>query len=83
MVKSPLKTGYNNQKKLTKKGAYVKHISDSLWSELEKIIPHKECAVGRPEFDNRKALNGIIYVPYTGVQWNMLPEKYGLFFKAF
>ena len=55
----------------------MKHISDSLWSELEKIIPHKECEVGRPEFDNRKALNGIIYVLYTGVQWNMLPEKYG------
>ncbi len=55
----------------------MKHIPDSLWSELEKIILQKEREVGRPEFDNRKALNGIIYVLHTGVQWNMLPEKYG------
>ncbi len=55
----------------------MKHIPDSLWSELEKLILQKKNNVGRPEFDNRKTLNGIIYILHTGAQWNMLPEKYG------
>ena len=55
----------------------MKHIPDSLWSELEKSIPQKKNNVGRPEFNSRKTLNGIIYVLYTGIQWNMLSEKYG------
>jgi len=55
----------------------MKHIPNSLWSEIEKLIPQKTNCIGRPEFDNRKTLEGIIYVLYTGVQWHMLPEKYG------
>ncbi len=55
----------------------MKHIPDSLWSELEKLIPQKKNNLGRSEFDNRKTLNGIIYIVHTGAQWNMLPEKYG------
>lgn len=55
----------------------MKCIPDLLWSEIEKIIPVKGTKIGRPEFDNRKTLNGVIYVLYTGVQWHMLPEKYG------
>jgi len=37
----------------------MKHIPDSLWCEIEKLIPNKKCSVGRPEFDNRKTFNGI------------------------
>lgn len=55
----------------------MKHISDLLWSELEPLIPQKISNVGRPEFDNRRAIDGIIYILYTGSQWHMLPEKYG------
>ena len=55
----------------------MKHIPDSLWRELEKLIPQKESNVGRPEYDNRKTLDGIIYILYTGSQWHMMPEKYG------
>ena len=55
----------------------MKFISDLLWSELKKIIPQKTSNIGRPEADNRVALDGVIYVLRTGVQWKMLPEKYG------
>jgi transposase len=61
-----------------KKGfSYMKFISNNLWCELEKIIPQKMSKVGRPEVDNRQVLEGIIYVLYTGIQWKVLPEKYG------
>lgn len=55
----------------------MKHISDELWCEIEKLIPHKETTVGRPEFDRRKALNGMIYILHSGAKWDHLPEKYG------
>lgn len=55
----------------------MKHIPDQLWREMKKIIPQKERAVGRPEFDARRTLDGIIFILFTGAQWHMLPEKYG------
>lgn len=55
----------------------MKHIPDSLWSEIVKLIPPKASHVGRPETDKRAALSGIIYILHTGAQWNMLPEAYG------
>ena len=55
----------------------MKHIPEELWCEIEKIIPQKETAVGRPELDRRKALDGIIYILHSGTKWDYLPEKYG------
>ena len=55
----------------------MKHIPDVLWCELERLLPKKEMNVGRPEFDNRKTFEGIIFVLKTGVQWHCLPAKYG------
>lgn len=57
----------------------MKRISDKLWCEIEKIIPKKKSAVGRPEFDNKKTFEGILFVLRTGIQWCELPEKYGHF----
>ena len=57
----------------------MKHIPELLWDEIKKLIPKKESKVGRPEFDNRKTLEGIIYILHTGAQWNMLPEQYGCY----
>ena len=55
----------------------MKFISDLLWREIELLIPVKSTNLGRPESDNRKALEGIIFILKTGSQWNQLPEKYG------
>jgi len=55
----------------------MKHIPDKLWCEIKKLIPEKETAVGRPEFDRRKTLDGIIYILHSGTKWDYLPEKYG------
>lgn len=55
----------------------MKHIPDLLWCEIEKLIPQKDSPLGRPEFDNRKTFEGIVFVLKTGIQWKYLPEKYG------
>jgi transposase len=57
----------------------MKRIPDSLWCEIEKLLPLKNTKVGRPEFDNKKTFEGIIFVLRTGIQWCELPEKYGCF----
>ena len=75
--KSPLKLAILARTKTKIKGLEMKHIPDSLWSEIEQLIPSKKSSVGRPEFDNKRVLDGIIHTLYTGGQWCKLPEKYG------
>jgi putative transposase len=55
----------------------MKFIPNHLWSELKNLLPQKNTSVGRPEYDNQITMNAILYVLHTGIQWNMLPEKYG------
>jgi hypothetical protein len=57
----------------------MKYITEKLWREIESLIPSNKGRVGRPEFDNRKALNGIIFILKTGAQWSMMPDKYGIY----
>ena len=32
---------------------------------------------GRPRLDDRKVLNGILFVLYTGIRWEFLPQELG------
>jgi putative transposase len=53
---------------------------DDLWQEF--ILPllrehDPEPRTGRPRIDQRKALDGIIYLNRTGCQWNALPAEFG------
>lgn len=55
----------------------MKSISRELWIEIEKILPTKETAIGRPEFDRYTAFLGMLYILKNGSLWKNLPEKYG------
>ena len=57
----------------------MKRIPDSLWCEIKKLLPKKNTLVVRPEFDNKKVFEGVLYILRTGAQWSELPEKYGCF----
>jgi len=53
---------------------------DDLWQEFILPILRKhdpEPHTGRPRTDQRKALDGIIFIMRSGCQWNMLPRQYG------
>jgi transposase len=39
--------------------------------------------VGRPRADDRKVLNGILYVLTTGCRWMDMPKRYGHYSTAF
>lgn len=58
-------------------------ITDEQWSKTEKVIPKrkkpwlKRKRGGRPPADNRKCFEGILWILWTGAQWEALPKEYG------
>lgn len=52
-------------------------LTDAEWYFIKQFLPpHKDR--GRPRADDRKTLNGILYVLSTGCRWEDLsPERYG------
>ena len=54
-------------------------VSDELWNTIQPILDELDppAKTGRARIDQRKALNGIIYVMRTGCQWNHLPAPFG------
>jgi len=54
-----------------------KYISDLLWFEIKNEIPEKKAGPGRPEYDNRKTFEGILYVLDCAIPWSMMPIEFG------
>lgn len=55
-------------------------ISDELWAVIEPLLPRYERRFrhpGRRRIDDRKTLQGILFVLYTGIQWEYLPPELG------
>ena len=54
-------------------------VNDQLWKVIEPILPKHPPRPkgGRPPIDNRKTLNGIIFVLKTGIPWQYLPREMG------
>src|SRR2546430_6266927 len=56
-------------------------VPDSLWHELEPLIPKVERRFrypGRKRHDDRACLEGILYVLRHGLPWRALPRLEGL-----
>lgn len=55
-------------------------ISDDLWALIEPLLPRPRRRFrypGRRRIDDRKTLQGILFVLYTGIQWEFLPQELG------
>jgi transposase len=54
-------------------------VSDALWSRIAPVLPPERPKPkgGRPRVSDRAALNGILYVLRTGIQWKHLPTELG------
>ncbi|MCE7007119.1 IS5 family transposase [Kibdelosporangium philippinense] len=56
-------------------------VSDELWARVEPllpvVVPRRRDRPGRPRLDDRKALCGILFVLYTGIPWEFLPQELG------
>src|ERR671931_2224321 len=55
-------------------------VSDELWSRIEPLLPRVERRFrypGRKRLPDRRALQGILFVLYTGIAWRHLPLELG------
>jgi transposase len=55
-------------------------VEDGLWERIVPLLPQVKRNPrypGRPRLDDRKVLNGILFVLYTGIRWECLPQELG------
>jgi transposase len=55
-------------------------VSDALWQRIEPLLPKVERRrrfPGRRRLPDRQALQGILFVLYTGIAWRHLPLELG------
>ncbi|WP_442930792.1 IS5 family transposase [Micromonospora sp. NBC_00421] len=56
-------------------------VSDELWAEVEALLPPRPPRryryPGRKPLDDRKVLCGILFVLYTAIPWDYLPQELG------
>ena len=53
-------------------------VSDELWARIEpllRVVPRHPRRPSRKRLDNRKVLCGILFVLYTGIRWESLPQE--------
>ncbi|MET8518220.1 IS5 family transposase [Streptomyces sp. NPDC005077] len=55
-------------------------VEDGLWERIEPLLPVVERRYrypGRKRLDQRRAMWGILFVLYTGIRWEFLPQELG------
>jgi len=55
-------------------------VPDGLWERIEPllpVVPRRADHPGRRRLDDRKVLSGILFVLYTGIPWEFLPQELG------
>lgn len=54
-------------------------LPDDLWMFIEPLLPPDKPprSNGRPPIPNRNVLTGILFVLYTGIPWEYLPQELG------
>ena len=57
---------------------YGSLLSDAQWEEIGPLLPRpgKHRHGGRPRADDRKGLEGILWILRSGARWQDLPERY-------
>lgn len=52
-------------------------LTDAQWTLIEPLIPQQKSGPGRKRNDDRRTLNGILFVLKTGCAWEDVPRIYG------
>jgi len=55
-------------------------VPDALWERIQPLLPmvlRRADHPGRKRLDDRKVLSGILFVLYTGIPWEFLPQELG------
>ena len=57
-------------------GMVERELSDAQWKLIQPWLPAPKLR-GRPRADDRRTINGVLYVLRTGCRWQDLPGEYG------
>jgi transposase len=52
------------------------HLTDRQWAFMQPLLP-PPAHTGRPRANDRRTIEGIVYVLTTGCRWQDLPDEYG------
>ena len=52
-------------------------LTDEQYEQVKELLPGKVGDPGRSGTDNRRFLNGVLWVLRSGAHWHDLPERYG------
>ena len=52
-------------------------VSKELWQQLQPLIPSAKGGARKLAVSDEAALNGILFVPQTGIPWEDLPQSLG------
>jgi transposase len=52
------------------------HLTREQWAFIQPLLPPPACT-GRPRADDRRTVEGMLYVLITGCRWQDLPPEYG------
>ncbi len=58
-------------------GSLRYELAEAQWRRIEPLLPGRLGTVGRPAEDNRRFVNGVLWVIRSGMRWADLPERYG------
>jgi transposase len=56
------------------------HVSEQAWLRIEPLLPKRQRRFrypGRKPLDDRRVLQGILFVLHTGIGWEHLPQELG------
>jgi transposase len=52
-------------------------LSDEQYERIRDILPGKATDPGRSAQDNRRFINGVLWVLRSGARWHDMPERHG------
>src|SRR5260370_28108768 len=52
------------------------HLTERQWAFIRPLLP-RPARIGRPRADDRRTIEGTLYVLITGCRWQDLPREYG------
>jgi transposase len=52
-------------------------LTDAEWCRIHPLLPPQQPARGRPRYDHRTVLSGILWVARSGASWRAMPTEYG------
>jgi transposase len=52
-------------------------IDTAAWALIAPFLPPERGRACRPSLDNRRVLEGIVWIARTGAPWRDLPERFG------